>query len=135
MDEVYDRDSPKDAMKKTMENAIASFQSTYNAIQPDELQKAVDLILGTKKRIDFYGVATSAILANDAYYRFRYLGLQSAAVTDVFMLPVSASMLDEDCLAVAFSHTGRTDEIVDSIKIAKYRGAKTKSITSKTRAA
>ena len=31
LDEVDDRDSPKEAMKKTMENAIASFQSTYNA--------------------------------------------------------------------------------------------------------
>ena len=69
-----------------MDNAIASFQSTYNAIHPDELQKAIDLIMNTKKRIEFYGVSTSSILANDAYYRFRYLGLQSAAVTDAFML-------------------------------------------------
>ena len=130
LDEVDDRDSPKDAMKKTMDNAIASFQSTYNAIHPDELQKAIDLIMNTKKRIEFYGVSTSSILANDAYYRFRYLGLQGAAVTDAFMLPVSASMLDEDCLAVAFSHTGRTDEIVDSMKIAKSQGAKTMCITS-----
>lgn len=129
-DDVDEEDSPKDVMKKTMDNAISAFHSTYNAMHADELQKAVDLIMGVKKRIEFYGVSTSAILASDAYYRFMNLGFQCAAVTDGFMLPVSASMLDKDCLAVAFSHTGRTDEIVDSMKIAKAQGAKTMCITS-----
>lgn len=129
-DDVEDGDSPKDAMKKMMDNAIASFRATFNAIQVDELQKAVDLMMGAKRQIVFYGVSTSAILASDAYYRFMHLGMQCSAVTDGFMLPVSASMLDENCLAVAFSHTGRTDEIVDSMKIAKQQGAKTMCITS-----
>ncbi len=129
-DDVEDGDSPKDAMKKMMDNAIASFRATFNAIHTNELQKAVDLMLGAKKQIVFYGVSTSAILASDACYRFMHLGLQCSAVTDGFMLPVSASMLDENCLAVAFSHTGRTDEIVDSMKIAKKQGAKTMCITS-----
>ena len=128
-DDVEDSDSPKDVLKKTMDNAISAFHSTYGAIHKDELQKAVDLIMGAK-RIAFYGVSTSAILASDACYRFMDLGFQSVAVTDAFMLPISASMLDETCLAVAFSHTGRTDEVVDSIKIAKAQGAKTICITS-----
>lgn len=129
-DDVDDKDSPKDALKKMIDNAMASFHSTYSAIQSDELQKAVDLIIGVKKRIEFYGVVNSGFLAADAAYRFMQIGMQTIAVTDAFMLPISASMLDEDCLAVAFSHTGRTDEVVDSIKIAKSQGAKTMCITS-----
>ena len=81
-DDVEDGDSPKDAMKKMMDNAIASFRATFNAIHTNELQKAVDLMLGAKKQIVFYGVSTSAILASDACYRFMHLGLQCSAVTD-----------------------------------------------------
>ncbi|MEG2597136.1 MAG: MurR/RpiR family transcriptional regulator [Oscillospiraceae bacterium] len=127
--DIGDTDSPKDAMKKLIDNAISSFHSTYRAIQTEELEKAANLIIDAK-RVEFYGVVSSALPATDAYYRFMHLGMHTAVVTDPWMCPISASMLDENCLAVAISHTGRTEEIIKTMKIAKNQGAKSLCITS-----
>lgn len=127
---VGEEDTPKDAMKKMMENAISSFQSTYEINDSKDFATAVDLIANTKGRIELYGVASSSMVAKDAAYRFMKIGVRAVAVTDALICPVSAAMLDEESLAVAISYTGRTQDIVKAMRIAKRQKAKTLCITS-----
>lgn len=127
---VGDKDSVKDAVKKMIDNAVSSFQSTYDINESEAFDEAANLIINAKKRIEIYGVASSSMIAQDAYYRFMKIGLPAVAVTDALICPVSASMLDEDCLALAISYTGRTDDIVKTIEIAKNNNAKCICITS-----
>ncbi len=129
-DNVGQGDTPKDAMKKMIDNAISSFQSTYEINESREFADAVSLILNAKKRIELYGVASSSMVAQDAAYRLMKIGIPAVAVTDALICPVSAAMLDEDCLAIAISYTGRTADIVKAIKIAKKQKAKTLCVTS-----
>lgn len=127
---VDDGDTVKDTVKKMMDNALSSFQSTYDINRTEDLQEAAALLLGAKKRIEIYGVASSSMVAQDAYYRFLRVGLPTVAVTDAIICQVSASMLDSDCLALAISYTGRTDDVLKAMRIAKTQGAKTMCITS-----
>jgi RpiR family carbohydrate utilization transcriptional regulator len=127
---VGEEDTPKDAMKKMMENAISSFQSTYEINDSKDFATAVDLIANTKGRIELYGVASSSMVAKDAAYRFMKIGVRAVAVTDALICPVSAAMLDEESLAIAISYTGRTQDIVKAVRIAKRQKAKTLCITS-----
>ena len=123
-------DTPKDAMKKMMDNAISSFQATYKINESRDFEAAVEMILNAKGRVELYGVASSSMVAEDAAYRLMKIGVPAVAVTDALICPVSAAMLDEKSLAIAISYTGRTVDIVKAMKIAKKQGAKTICLTS-----
>lgn len=129
-DNVGEEDTPKEAMRKMIDNAISSFQATYEINDNHDFRAAVDLITSAKRRIELYGVASSSMVAQDAAYRLMKIGLPAVAVTDALICPVSAAMLDEDCLAIAISYTGRTQDIVKAMKIAKKQKAKTLCVTS-----
>lgn len=128
-DNVVSDDKPKDAMKKMRDNIIASLTSTYEMMDNSDLERAAELICNTKKRIEIYATGSSAPIAEDAAFRFMKLGFPANAVCDLHISPVSAIILDSDCLAVAISYTGRTHNIIKTMKLARERGAKTLCIT------
>ncbi len=130
---IYDRlseeDTPKQAVVKTFDNAIFALRQTGDFIIEDDLNKTVQMIMNADK-IEFYGTGTSSIVAVDAYYRFMRIGLPAYAVTDAHVCCVSASMLNEKCVAFGISHTGSTIETLQAMKIAKDKGAGTLCLTS-----
>lgn len=86
--------------------------------------------LGQARRIEFYGLGTSAPIVQDAYYRFMRIGLNAVACVDPHIMAVSASLMEPGCLAVAVSHTGRSVQTVNALRLAQERGADTICITS-----
>ena len=124
-DSVTVGDSPKFAMKKMIDNMISTMQTTFEVISERELCEIANLLMKTRGRIEVYGVGSSSMVANDIYYRLMRIGLPVYAVTDPHIGAVSASMLNEDCVAIGISHSGRTIETLDIMKRAKQRGAKT----------
>lgn len=128
-DNVVSEDKPKDAMRKMRDNIIAALNSTYELTDNSELERAAELICSVKKRIEIYATGTSAPIANDTAFRLMKLGFAANAVCDLHISPVSAIMLDSDCLAIAISYTGKTHNIVKTMKLAQEHGAKTMCIT------
>jgi DNA-binding MurR/RpiR family transcriptional regulator len=122
-------DKPGVVLSKVYRSAITTLEETLNTIDRGEFTKAVRL-LSRAKRIEFYGIGTSAVLALDAYYRFMRVGLPAYAAVDPHIQRVSASMAGKDWVIVGISHTGRTRDTFDALKIAKERGAKIICITS-----
>lgn len=126
---VTAKDTPWSALRKVSGNAVEAFQKTCQSICEEDLQ-AVAEVLMSAKRIDIYGAGDSGLMAQDAYLHFMRSGFPAYAVTDYLTIAISASQLDEQCVAIAISHTGQTEEIVDAMRIARQRGAKTICITS-----
>ena len=93
------------------------------------MRRAVAMLTGAKRRIELYGIGSSAMLAEDAAFRFIKLGLPAVVIRDSYISSASALMLDPDCLALAISYTGRTHDIIKTMSIAKEKGAKTMCIT------
>ena len=126
---VTERDTPWSALRKVTGNAVEAFQKTCQSILEEDL-KAVAEVLLDAKRIDIYGAGDSGLIAQDAYIHFMRSGFPAYAITDYLTIGLSASQLDESCVAIAISHTGQTTEIVDAMRTARMRGAKTVCITS-----
>lgn len=126
---VFAKDSPSMALRKVCGNAVESFQQTSRSLRDEDL-KAVANALMSARCIDIYGAGDSALLAQDAYFQLMRIGIPAYAVTDYLSLSISASHLCEECVALAFSHTGQTIEIIDAMTVAKRQGAKTICITS-----
>ncbi|MCD9021922.1 MurR/RpiR family transcriptional regulator [Cohnella silvisoli] len=114
---------------KVFSSSIQTLQNTINTLDKEEFHRTVQLLLQAK-RIEIYGVGTSATLVQDAYYRFMRIGLPAYAATDPHISRISASMLDDECVALGISHTGRTKDTIETLQIAKGKGAKIIGITS-----
>jgi RpiR family carbohydrate utilization transcriptional regulator len=75
------------------------------------------------KRIEFYGVGNSGIVAQDAQHKFFRLGVNAAAVSDGHVQVMSATMLGPGDCAVIISNSGRSRDLVDVAEIARRKGA------------
>ena len=111
----------KGALELKVNDCITAFKNTLAVNEEQTLKAAVDMILSAK-RIEMYGTFSSGIVANDFCHQLIQLGIPTAYVADSLMASVSASMLDKDCLVIAVSSSGRTKEIIDSVRIAKDNG-------------
>jgi len=126
---VTDRDSPWTALRKVTGNAVEAFQKTCQSLLEEDLKQVAEALLSAR-RIDIYGAGDSGLIAQDAYIHFMRAGFPAYAITDYLTIALSAGQLDESCVAIAISHTGQTTEIVDAMRIARRRGAKTVCISS-----
>lgn len=127
--DIHPGDNAYMVTSKVFASSMEALQDSLKTLDKDELSKAVEFLIEAK-RIEFYGVGSSAPLAMDAYYRFMRIGLNAYAATDPHISRFSASMLDSESVAIGISHTGRTKDTIRNMEMAKSKGAKTICITS-----
>ncbi|MBQ8814340.1 MAG: MurR/RpiR family transcriptional regulator [Lachnospiraceae bacterium] len=122
-------DEIRDILAKNRSEMATAFQNTIELNGEETLKRVVDLILRAKK-IEIYGIYRSSIVAMDFYYQLLQLGLSAAFVSDVLMCSISAALLDQDDLVIAISSSGRTKDILDTVKVAKSNHVPVVCITS-----
>ena len=126
-------DKTSDVTVKVIDNTVAAFLKYRNDASSFALEHAAQALAQTHKsgrRIEFYGVGNSGIVAQDAQHKFFRLGLNTIAYSDGHMQVMSASMLQPGDCAVIISNSGRTRDLMDACDIAKKRGATTIVITA-----
>ncbi len=126
-------DKTSDVAVKVIDNTVAAFLKYRNDASSFALEHAAQALADTHKsgrRIEFYGVGNSGIVAQDAQHKFFRLGLNTIAYSDGHMQVMSASMLQPGDCAVIISNSGRTRDLMDACDIAKKRGATTIVITA-----
>jgi RpiR family carbohydrate utilization transcriptional regulator len=127
------QDSSNEVLVKVIDNTVAAFLRYRNDASSAVIDKAAEAIaLAHKKgkRLEFFGVGNSGIVAQDAQHKFFRLGLHTIAHSDGHLQIMSASLLGPgDCLVV-FSNSGRTRDLLDSCEIAKKNGATTIVVTA-----
>ncbi|MCX5880506.1 MAG: MurR/RpiR family transcriptional regulator [Deltaproteobacteria bacterium] len=120
---ISDSDSLAGITGKVLNAHREAISNTLNKLNLDDLDAAVSA-LQSARRIEFYGLGGSAIVARDAYHKFFRLGIPCVAHDDTHMQVMSASLLSSKDVVVVISHTGSTKDIIDSAKIARKAGAK-----------
>jgi DNA-binding MurR/RpiR family transcriptional regulator len=100
-----------------------------SVLEPKSIAAAVQL-MRSAKRIEIYGIGSSAPIAEDAHYRMLRIGLDAKAVTDSHVQAISASRTTPDVAVLTISHTGSTRETVVATQLAKEAGAKTVVLTN-----
>ena len=99
-------------------------RSTTNKFDDDSLRRAVGIIRAAR-RIEVYGIGSSAPIAQDLGYRLLQLGRDTKVVTDSHIQAVSAAMTDAKTAVITVSHSGSTIETVLATKLAREAGAHT----------
>jgi len=120
---VTDSDSTAEYSFKVFDSTVDSLLKVRDNLDLEMLERAVQALCAAK-RVEFYGFGASAAVAFDAQHRFFRLQLATAAYSDPHLQNMSATSLSPDDVVVAFSQSGRTKALLDSIALVKTRGAK-----------
>jgi len=126
-------DKTSDVMVKVIDNTVAAFLKYRNDASSFAIEKATDALAATTtggKRIEFFGVGNSGIVAQDAQHKFFRLGVNTVAYCDGHMQVMSASMMGPGDCVVVISNSGRTRDLMDACDIARKNGATTIVITA-----
>ncbi|MES2960503.1 MAG: SIS domain-containing protein [Pseudomonadota bacterium] len=130
---VEEDDKAGDIVVKVIDNAVSALLKYRNAAAGHAVERAIEALAAAcrdGRRIEFYGVGNSGIVAQDAQHKFFRLGVAAAAVSDGHVQVMSATMLQAGDCAVIISNSGRSRDLLDAAEIARRKGATTVAITA-----
>jgi RpiR family carbohydrate utilization transcriptional regulator len=130
---VDEEDKAGDIVVKVIDNAVAALLRYRNAAAAQAVERAIAALADAGhngRRIEFYGVGNSGIVAHDAQHKFFRLGVTAAAVSDGHVQVMSATMLKPGDCAVIISNSGRSRDLLDVAEIAHRKGATVIVITA-----
>ena len=114
--------------RKVFQANIQTLTDTLQVLDSKSLAAAVGL-LATATRIFFFGYGASAVVAQDANHKFIRTGKMTLVSTDKHVQLIHAALARPRDVIVAISHTGRTRELLDVLRVGKQGGAHTIAIT------
>lgn len=123
---VDEDDKAGDIIVKVIDNAVSALLRYRNDATNHAFERAIAALTEAGiagKRIEFYGVGNSGIVALDAEHKFFRLGVTAVACSDAHVQVMSATMLKPgDCLVI-ISNSGRSRDLLDAAEIARKKGA------------
>ena len=118
--------------EKVCNDAYMSLERTKKTLSAENMSRATTVISGAR-RVVLIGLGTSAQVAEDASNKLLRAGCNSSAYADTHMQAIAVSQLKAGDVVIGISQSGSSKDIVESMKVARARGATTISITSKER--
>lgn len=122
-------DSSLEIVTKVFRTSIKALEETLAILDIDAFNRAVGILHAARQR-DFYGVGGSAQIARDVGHKFLRIGLRASVYDDTHLMLMSASLLGPQDLAIAFSHSGNTNSVIEAMQLARRNGAATIAITN-----
>ncbi|NYS32336.1 MurR/RpiR family transcriptional regulator [Streptococcus danieliae] len=114
-------------------NVLADYEQILDANQELLVEAHIHWLteqLEQAKRVYFYGKGFSGLVAQEYSIRFLRLGLVSEAVTNDDMLHWVDGVIDASCLVIGLSVSSETQSVLDSLRKASEKGARTCLITT-----
>lgn len=121
-------DSTSQMAEKICQYSSNSLRVLYESLDMAAIDRAID-ILNNASRIEIYGSGASGIVALDAQHKLFRTKVPTVAYRDSHLQLMSASSLDENSVALAFSYTGESLNIIETAKLARRQGATVVGVT------
>ena len=127
--QVHLGDTVTDLGAKVLDNTISAILQLREHLNFEHVERAIELLNGAR-RIEFYGLGNSNIIAQDAHHKFFRFGIPTIAYGDPYMQAASAALLGKDDVIVAVSKSGREPELLRVLEAAMQAGAQVIAVTS-----
>lgn len=130
-EEPGDIDPADDLATMVAKIAAADARAVQDTVQGLDLA-TLDRVAGAiaaARRISLFGVGASGLAAMDEQQKLSRVGLQATAYTETHSALPAAALLGPGDVALAFSHTGRTREVLDAARLALDGGAQLIAVT------
>ena len=126
---VQKDDSELVMAQKVFDSNMSTLVDTKKLLKEQDLKRAVKMI-SDSRRLYFFGVGGSEIVATDAYHKFLRSPIPVGHSTDYHLQLMEASLLTEEDCALFISHSGKSKETIHIAEAAKKNGAKVIVMTS-----
>ena len=117
-------DSFNEECQKIQTADIAVITQTYDLINPEFYQEAVELLLNANKVVCM-GQGGSVIIAMEAAHLFSTVSGKFSCVQDNHMQVITLSNMNENDVLLYFSYSGSVRDMLDNFNLARKRGVKT----------
>ena len=121
-------DPPDEIRRALLNTHVLSLQTTAGLLDLPTAMRVAEVI-AKSPHVDVYGVGGSALTALEIEARLYRIGINVHTWAEVHNGLTSAAILDRKCVAIGISNTGRTDETIQMLSVAKASGARTVAIT------
>ena len=115
-------DSVADIANKVLGNTASALLTLRQEVCAQAIEQAMQR-LQSARRVDVFGLGSSAPVADDAQYKLIRSGLNAAARTDAYMMNLCASRLGAQDIAFFISRSGETPELIEAAELAQSHGA------------
>lgn len=119
-----------DDLTKSVLNTYQELLNKSFALVDEEQMHRISKMLTQRNRVFVYGKGSSGLVAQEIKLRFMRLGLDVEAIVDSHIMKMNSVLVNEKCLVIAVSISGKTSETISSLKAAKKNGASTLLISS-----
>lgn len=126
---IQQSDNELTMARKVFDSNLTTLTDTRKLLQEEDLKQAVQMI-DSAKRLFFFGVGGSEIVAADAYHKFLRSPISVVHSADYHIQLMEAALLTPEDCALLISHTGKSKETIELAQVAKDCGAKVIVITS-----
>ncbi|OYU38711.1 MAG: RpiR family transcriptional regulator [Pseudorhodobacter sp. PARRP1] len=127
--EIGAQDTAGEIVQKVFRTAMQALEETFAILDLAAFERAADFLHRARLR-DFYGLGGSAQIARDVSHKFLRIGIRAQVFDDAHMMAMSASLLTQHDVALAFSHSGTTAAVIDAVELARSNGARTIAVTN-----
>ncbi|GGB47419.1 transcriptional regulator HexR [Oceanisphaera marina] len=128
--QLDDNDSPESYTAKVFESSMACLNAAQSSLDPQAVNRTVD-VLTQAKRLSFFGLGASSAVAHDAMNKFFRFNVPVQCFDDVVMMRMSAANCSADDVLVLISYTGRTKALVEIAQLARQNDAIVLGLTAK----
>jgi DNA-binding MurR/RpiR family transcriptional regulator len=122
-------DSPDEIRAALLDTKVLSLRTTADLLDmPTAIRVAKAIV--RSRHLDVYGVGGSGLTALEVAARLYRIGVNVHTWSELHNGLTSAAILDDKCVAIGISNSGRTDETIQMLSVAKASGAHTVAITA-----
>jgi glucokinase len=122
-------DSTHDLSAKVIDNTVSAILRFRDQLDVNSIDRAIE-ILGKAKRIEFYAMGNSRVVALDGQHKFFRFRIPTSSYGDSHLFALAAELLGPGDVVVAISTTGQLPELLDAVDVARAAGADVIAITS-----
>ena len=121
--------STVEQMAETVKNgSIQAIEDTMSLLDPEQIKQVASRVIRAES-VKLFGVGASALVAEDLYDKLLRIGMNVVNCRDFHIQLTYAANLTPRDVAIFFSHSGATKEVVEMMKIARDSGATLVSVT------
>lgn len=118
-----------DHTKRVFNSYQELLNKSYSLLDEEQMER-IETILSQKKRIYVYGKGSSGLAGMEMKLRFMRIGVNIETITDDHIMKMNSVLVDENCAVIGISVSGKTQEVIESLKAAKRCGATVLLMTS-----
>lgn len=104
-------------------------KNSQQLVDKSSINKLVEKIKNATK-IYIYGIGSSGLTASEMMLRLLRMGFDVYSITDSHLMKINSAIISEKDLVISISISGKTKEIIKSLKVSKENGAEIVTITS-----